>query len=276
VKWENLRHSSNVIDRRTKAKNIGIIATIIAAISGLFVYGPKLPTYITDHIIDTNNVKSVDYNFDESREFIEVLLGITEDKWNQIFSSRNLHWISPKLILFTDKTKSACGDADFEVGPFYCSGDKTVYIDLDFFKLINNNLKIVGDTSQAYVVFHEVGHHVQTLFGILPKVQNKMKISSEKDANLLSVRLELQADCYAGIIFNKSSTILEPGDIAEFINAAARIGDDWLQSRSGTIIPDSFTHGTSEQRAGWLLHGYKHGTIEDCNTFSQPDSIIKI
>lgn len=280
MKWQNSRRSDNVIDNRKKTSKIGIIggivATIIGFVSGIFIYGPKLPNYITSNIDDINQIQAVTYNYEEHLEFIRTMLGITEDKWAEIFKSKKMKWTTPKLILFTDKTKSGCGDADSNIGPFYCSADYTVYLDLDFFKLMEKNLKIPGDAAQAYVIFHEVGHHVQTITGILPRIYSKMAYINEIEANKLSTRLELQADCYAGIIFNKSKSVLEPGDIAETINAAARIGDDWLQSRSGTVMPDTFTHGTSEQRAGWVLYGYKHGNLEDCDTFTQTDNIIKI
>lgn len=276
MKWDNLRRSDNVIDRRSKVVKVGIIATIIATISGLFTYGPKLPSYIMNYVTDSNKMMTVAYDSTQHLEFIRAMLGVAEDKWKEIFINKHIVWFNPKVVLFSDKTKSGCGDADSNIGPFYCSADKTVYIDLDFFKIMNNNLKAPGDAAQAYVLFHEVGHHVQTLMGTLPRIFSKMASTDEITANKLSVRLELQADCYAGIIFNKSKEIIEPGDIAEIVNGAARIGDDWLQNRTGTVVPDSFTHGTSEQRAGWLIRGYKYGNIDDCNTFTQDDSVIKI
>lgn len=276
--WEKLRRSNNVIDKRKSAvKKVGIVATLIASIAGLFIYNnPKLPTYITSNIDDKDKVAQATYTPEEHFQFIRALLAITEDQWKIIFAENNLKWQDSKLILFNTSTASSCGSYNTDIGPFYCSGDLTTYIDLDFFALLSNNLKVIGDASQAYIVFHEVGHHVQNLTGMLPRTFAKMQRETKVNANKLLVRLELQADCYAGIIFNKSKKLLEPGDVAEFINAASRIGDDWIQSRQGQVMPDSFTHGTSEQRAGWLLHGYKYGTIGSCDTVNQSDSIIKI
>ena len=276
MKWENLERSTNVIDKRKKRnKIIGAIAGLTAIVS-TFIYGPNLPEYINSAVKEDNKYTAeAKYTDEIHAEFIKAMLFITEDSWGKIFKSKNLTYKNTNLVLFTDSITSACGHAGFDIGPFYCSGDSTVYMDLDFFDLLSKNLKVIGDASQAYVVFHEVGHHVQNLLHVLPSVYLRMKKYPEKDANNLLVRLELQADCYAGIIFNKSKKILEPGDIAEVVNAASRIGDDWLQSRSGKAMPDTFTHGTSEQRAGWLLHGYKNGTMESCDTFSQPDTIIK-
>lgn len=276
MKWQNLEKSTNVIDRRKKRnKIIGAIAGIAALISGA-IYGPKLPEYINSAVKDDiSQMEKVNYSAEIHSEFIKAMLFITEDQWKTIFRSKNLQYKNAKLVLFTNSTNSSCGLAEFDVGPFYCSADSTIYIDLDYFNLLSKHLNFIGDASQAYIVFHEVGHHVQNLLHVLPAIHLRIRKYSEKDANELLVRLELQADCYAGIMFNKSKQILEPGDVAEMVNGAAKIGDDYLQSRVGKVMPDTFQHGTSEQRAGWLLHGYKHGTMESCDTFVQTDNVLK-
>jgi hypothetical protein len=272
MNWKNLKQSVNVTDRRKKI--IGVIVGGVAIVSGLFLHGPDLPEYIKSQVTDTryaataNNTKQV--------EFVKTMLFITETEWASIFKTNGLKYIEPKLVLFTDSVTSSCGLFDADIGPFYCFNDSTIYMDLHFLNILSNNLNIIGDASQAYIIFHEVGHHVQNLTQVLPAIQLQINKYLEKNSETLSIRLELQADCYAGIMFNKSKRILEPGDVAEIVNAAARIGDDWLQSRSGKVMPDTFTHGTSEQRSAWLLHGYKQGTMESCDTFKQSDDITKL
>lgn len=264
--WRHLRKSNNVVDKRRAAQKIGAVSAAVTALLGWFALGPSLPESVTSYLKDTSQIKSASFAPTEHYQFVQAMLGVSEDLWNKAFKESKKTWVNPKLVLFSQATKSACGNAGFDIGPFYCSGDYTIYIDLDFFALMDKQLKVKGDTAHAYIIFHEVGHHVQTLLGTLPATYAKMQRMKEKDSNALLVRLELQADCLAGVVFNQSKALLEPGDVEEFINAAARIGDDWLQSRSGRVMPDTFTHGTSEQRASWLLHGYKTGNTESCDT----------
>jgi predicted metalloprotease len=205
-------------------------------------------------------------------EFVSVVLADTEDTWRDLFRKAGKTYREPKLVLFTGAVQSACGMTDAAAGPFYCPGDQKVYIDLAFYQELKNRFRAPGDFAQAYVIAHEVGHHVQNLLGISKKVQDARSRSSKKEGNRLSVRLELQADCFAGVWANhadKARHILESGDVEEALNAASAIGDDRLQRRSqGTVVPDAFTHGTSEQRVHWFNSGLTTGDINKCNTFS--------
>jgi len=200
------------------------------------------------------------------------VLADTEDTWRDLFKREGKTYQEPKLVLFTGAVQSACGTADAAVGPFYCPGDRKVYIDLAFYQELKNRFRAPGDFAQAYVIAHEVGHHVQNLMGISEKVQDARSRASEKEGNRLSVRLELQADCFAGVWANhadRARHILESGDVEEALNAASAIGDDRLQRSSrGTVVPDAFTHGTSEQRVRWFNNGLTTGDIKQCNTFS--------
>jgi predicted metalloprotease len=274
MRWKELRKSENVKDNRIGfSLPAFIVGTVVGAI--YFTTGPKLPETVTKHVTGIDKMAPANFTSEEHPEFIKAVLGSLEDTWRNIFQSKKLFWRDAKLVLFTGTTNSGCGAADSDTGPFYCPADGTVYIDLDFFKMINKNLSIPGDYTQSYVIAHEVGHHVQTLLGTLPKTFAQMQRSGNAaKSNRLLVRLELQADCYAGIWMNQTKYLIEPGDLAEVVNAAARIGDDWLQSRNGRVVPDSFTHGTSAQRAGWLLRGYTSGKVEDCDTFTLTDSVI--
>jgi predicted metalloprotease len=207
----------------------------------------------------------------ELAEFISVVLADTEDVWNELFGRMGKTYSEPVLVLFTGAVASACGHAQAAMGPFYCPADHKVYIDLSFYSDLKQKMKAPGDFAQAYVVAHEVGHHVQTLLGISEKVHSLRRRVSEKEANQLSVRLELQADCLAGIWAHKAHqmrNILEPGDIEEALNAASMIGDDRLQKQArGYVVPDSFTHGSSVQRVRWFKRGFETGDIGRCNTF---------
>ena len=210
---------------------------------------------------------------DELGRFAANVLAQTEDVWTELFRAEGKTYQDPKLVLFSGSTRSACGGAQSAMGPFYCPLDQKVYLDLTFFQEMKNRFKAGGDFAQAYVIAHEVGHHVENLIGILPKVQQaQARASSRAEANNLSVRVELMADCLAGVWAyhaNARFRILEPGDVEQALNAASAIGDDTLQKRSqGYAVPDSFTHGSSQQRVNWFTRGLKTGSMQQCNTFS--------
>ncbi|MCX5497276.1 zinc metallopeptidase [Kaistia dalseonensis] len=208
---------------------------------------------------------------DPGRIFVAKVLGSTEDVWTDIFKAEGETYTPTPLVLFSGATRSACGSASAASGPFYCPVDKKVYIDLAFYDELKNRFGASGDFAQAYVIAHEVGHHVQDLTGVLPKFNQMRQQMSPADANAMSVKVELQADCYAGVWANKTDQkgMLEEGDIDEALNAATQIGDDAIQKRSqGYVVPDSFTHGTSAQRSGWFKRGYQTGDIRQCNTFA--------
>ena len=209
---------------------------------------------------------------DAGKEFVARVLGSTSRVWGDIYTQMGSTYEKPKLVLFSGFVQSACGMAQSAMGPFYCPGDKKVYIDLSFYQDMKNKLGAPGDFAQAYVIAHEVGHHVQNLMGIAAKVSAKRMRVSQEEGNALSVRMELQADCFAGIWAqeaNASARILEEGDIEEGLNAAAAIGDDRLQKRSqGYVVPESFTHGSSEQRVRWFKRGFEARSLRDCDTFA--------
>jgi predicted metalloprotease len=205
-------------------------------------------------------------------DFVSIVLADTEDTWNEIFASENLDYREPTLVLFSGAVESGCGLAESAVGPFYCPLDEKVYIDLSFYKDLRDSLGAPGDFAQAYVIAHEIGHHVQNQLGIMDEAQTaRQQASSHADASMLSVMLELQADCLSGVwAYNADRTreILEQGDIEEGLNAASAIGDDRLQMASqGQVTPDSFTHGSSAQRVSWFERGLESGDINSCNTF---------
>jgi hypothetical protein len=212
---------------------------------------------------------------DAEAEFVEYILGSTEDVWNGIFAEAGGDYREPTLVLFSDMAQSACGYAQSAVGPFYCPADEQVYIDLSFYRDLQQRLGAPGDFAQAYVIAHEVGHHVQTLQGITEQTTLARQRAGEAEANAISVRTELQADCYAGVWAYHSERTrqwLEQGDIEEGLNAAAAIGDDRLQRRTqGHVVPESFTHGTSEQRVRWFRRGLESGNPATCDTFSTID-----
>ncbi len=208
---------------------------------------------------------------DERGQFVSVVLAETEDVWNGIFEAGGSTYREPTLVLFGGEVRSACGFASSASGPFYCPGDQRLYIDLDFFDELHRRFGAGGDFAQAYVVAHEVGHHVQNLVGVLGRFNQMRQTMSQTEANQMSVRVELQADCFAGIWahFTDQRGLLEEGDIEEALNAASQIGDDTIQRRTqGYVVPESFSHGTSEQRATWFARGFESGRLDDCDTFN--------
>jgi len=210
-------------------------------------------------------------NQDELRSFVGVVVKETEDLWGQVFSASGQNYPEPKVVLFSNAINTACGTADSSVGPFYCPGDSKVYIDLSFYDQLRDQFGAPGDFAQAYVLAHEVGHHIQNLTGVLPEFNRRRQAMSTEQANAYSVRVELQADCYAGVWANYAGQedLLDNGDIEEALNAAEQIGDDTLQKRmQGYAVPKTFNHGTSAQRKTWFERGYRSGNPADCDTFS--------
>ncbi|MDQ6436437.1 neutral zinc metallopeptidase [Mesorhizobium sp. LHD-90] len=210
---------------------------------------------------------------DEMTQFVSTILAETEETWNGIFKAEGGQYEEPKLVLFSGGIASACGYASSASGPFYCPGDRKVYLDTAFFDQLSRQFGASGDFAEAYVIAHEVGHHVQNLIGVLPKFNQMRQQMPEAEANQMSMRVELQADCFAGVWghFTDQKGILERGDLEEALNAATQIGDDTLQRRTqGYVVPESFNHGTSAQRQKWFAAGFKSGKLSDCDTFNNP------
>lgn len=279
MRIEGRRRSSNVEDRRglrfTRGGGIGIGTILLALIA---VYFGQDPSVVLQSVQpDSGSVQSEQRDYQESpeeaqiRERIEVVLADTEDTWNAIFAANGRTYEEPRLVLFSGAVESACGFAEAAVGPFYCPGDRRVYIDLSFYAELQSRFGAPGDFAQAYVVAHEIGHHVQTLLGISERAQAARSRAGQAEANALSVRQELQADCFAGIWAHnaeRARQLLEAGDIEEGLNAASAIGDDRLQKQTrGYVSPDSFTHGTSAQRVHWFKRGIESGSMSACDTF---------
>ncbi|MET0497358.1 MAG: neutral zinc metallopeptidase [Steroidobacteraceae bacterium] len=271
------RGSSNIEDRRgTRFKGAGGIGLGTIVLALVAMYFGQDPTVVLQQAQQRGGQQEqVPYQESASeaqaRELVSGVLADTEDAWGQIFSSNGRTYEQPKLVLFSGAVESACGFAQSAVGPFYCPGDHQVYIDLSFYDELRNRFGAPGDFAQAYVIAHEVGHHVQTLLGISDKAQAARSRASEAESNAVSVRLELQADCFAGIWAHnadKARNVLEAGDVEEGLNAASAIGDDRLQKQSrGYVSPESFTHGSSEQRVRWFKRGFESGLMESCDTF---------
>ncbi len=279
MRWEFGRRSTNVEDRRgsrVSAPVVGggigavIISLIIAFLGGdpSVVWQQEPSSY--DSYPDSSQRRTSPVE-DQQAEFVSVVLADTEDTWGAIFRQQGATYQEPTLVLFSGSVQSACGYAQAAVGPFYCPLDQKLYIDLSFYEDLQNRYQAPGDFAQAYVIAHEVGHHVQNLLGISDQVQRLQRQVSKTEANQLSVRLELQADCFAGIWAHnaeRSRQILEQGDIEEALNAASSIGDDRLQRQSrGYVTPESFTHGSSAQRVRWFTRGIQSGDPNQCNTF---------
>lgn len=276
------RMSNNVEDRRGKVSGGkiagvgGIAGIIIAAVIAWMSGGNPLDVVMQSGIQNVINPSQENYvptaEEEELATFAKQILAGTEDVWTKKFNEMGLTYQPPKLVLFTGSVNSACGGATAATGPFYCSGDQTVYIDLSFFQQMEQQMGAGGDFAYAYVIAHEVGHHVQYLLGTLDKAHDLMSRVSQKEANQISVRLELQADFYAGVWANNDNAMfgsLEDGDIEEGINAASKIGDDYLQKQAqGYAVPDSFNHGRSDQRMKWLKLGAQTGDIRYGDTFT--------
>jgi predicted metalloprotease len=278
MRWQGRQGSSNVEDRRGmrygRAGGIGIGTIVLALIAMYFGQDPSVVLQGVQPSQQTGEQVPYDESPEEAqlREFVSVVLADTEQAWGEIFTAAGRTYEQPKLVLFSEAVQSACGFAQAAVGPFYCPGDRKVYIDLSFYQELQSRFGAPGDFAQAYVVAHEVGHHVQTLLGISDRNMAARQRASEAEANALSVRQELQADCFAGIWAHnadRSRQLLEQGDVEEGLNAASAIGDDRLQKQSrGYIAPESFTHGSSEQRVRWFKRGLQSGDVNSCDTFA--------
>jgi len=281
--WKGRRQSSNVEDRRgisgrTMAAGGGL-GTVILVVLYLLLGGGKgddlqniLPT-IGESATENRQLTTAET---EQGQFVSVILAETEDVWHSLFNDAGKTYREPKLVLFSGMTQSGCGTAQSAVGPFYCSGDETVYIDLDFLSDLQKRLGAQGDFAVAYIIAHEVGHHVQNLMGIMDQVQEQRAAGiDERESNNLSVRMELQADFLAGVWAyhaQRTKNLLEQGDVEEAINAAGAVGDDRIQRRTqGYVVPDSFNHGTSAQRTNWFLKGFKTGDPDQGDTFNTPN-----
>ncbi len=293
MRWRGRRRSGNVEDRRGGAAGAGgagllrlvfsllrgrrgggVIVTLLVAF-GLYLMGLDPSLLLGGNAPSSGERRSPAAGTPEQAQladFVSVVLADTEDTWRALFSARGRTYREPVLVLFSDRVQSACGMAQSASGPFYCPADHKVYIDLAFYRALKNQLGAPGDFAQAYVIAHEVGHHVQTLLGISARVQARRQRVDAGEANRLSVRLELQADCFAGVWgfhADRSRQLLEAGDIEEAMRAAASIGDDRLQRRSGgPVAPETFSHGSSAQRVRWFRRGFEAGEVDACDTFA--------
>lgn len=297
MRWEDFRRSQNVEDRRGQRGGglggggpmrmggrggLGLGTIVVLGLIGWALgIDPRILIGGAEMVMGGGGPVPQQQSLDQVRpgspqdkagQFASAVLAQTEDVWTAILPQQaNLQYRQPRLVLFTGATQSGCGFAQAQMGPFYCPADSKLYIDLDFFADMQQRLGAKGDFAFAYVIAHEVGHHVENVLGILPKVQEMQRQASQRDANALSVRVELMADCLAGVWAHhaeKRWQVLEQGDLEEALNAAAAVGDDRLQrAGSGRVVPDSFTHGSSEQRVRWFSAGLKTGNISNCNTF---------
>ena len=295
MRWKDERQSDNVEDRRGQGgvfggaglRRGGIgIGTILVALVGGWLLGIN-PLELLGLIGGMGGGSVVQAPApsapgqqgvppdDPGARFVSTVLASTEDAWTEVFRRGGAEYRAPRLVMFSDATQTACGVGQSAAGPFYCPEDQTVYIDLSFYQMLQQRFKAPGDFAQAYVVAHEVGHHVQNLIGTMGKVQSQRQRMSERQYNRLSVRLELQADCYAGVWARQSQQAknwLEEGDVEEGLNAASQIGDDMMQKRTqGTVVPDAFTHGSSKQRVHWFRVGMEGGPLSDCDTFARTE-----
>ena len=281
MRLDEEQESQNIEDRRGRGVSRGIagggIGTLVIILLALF-FGIDPRMLLQGNVGETNLPQAPAPQSqqpggeDEMRQFVAKVLGSTERTWSEIFKAAGRTYQKPTLVLFSDAVESACGFAQAAAGPFYCGEDQKVYIDLSFYRDLRQRFQAPGDFAQAYVIAHEICHHVQNLLGIMRKVQSLQSRSGEREANALSVRLELQADCLAGIWANyahRERNILEEGDIEEGLNAAAQIGDDRMQKRArGYVVPEGFTHGSAQQRVQWFRRGIQSGELKQCDTFS--------
>lgn len=284
MKLDDSRRSDNVEDERgsgggVRGVHLGIVGTVVVVGVGYFLgispstmlsllNGAEAPSVATQSPATPVTGESKDPQVD----FVRAVLGDTEDTWSTYFKGLGKTYTPPHLVLFSNAVQSACGLAQSAAGPFYCPGDQRVYIDLAFYQQLATEFGAPGDFARAYVIAHEVGHHVQNLLGISDKASQAEERAGRVGGNKISVMVELQADCFAGVWAqqaNRARKILEPGDLEAGLKAASSVGDDTLQKREqGTVVPDSFTHGTSEQRVRWFRRGYDSGSIDNCDTFS--------
>jgi len=295
MRWEDERQSDNVEDRRgqgggfggvgLRRGGIGIGTILVALVGGwllgvnpleiLGLIGGTGGSSVTQAPAPSSSGKQGASPADPGARFVSTVLASTEDTWTEVFRKGGAKYRPPKLVMFSGATQTACGPGQSAAGPFYCPEDETVYIDLGFFQMLQQRFKAPGDFAQAYVIAHEVGHHVQNLLGTMGKVQSQRQRMSERQNNPLSVRLELQADCYAGVWARQSQQAkgwLEEGDVEEGLNAASQIGDDTMQKRSrGTVVPDAFTHGSSKQRVHWFRIGMESRQLSECDTFARTE-----
>ena len=301
MRWENERESTNIEDRRGNGGGLGGgsglpflgggrlgLGTIAVILVGGWLLGINPLTLLgllsgTDMGTSTRQQSyapqqqsrqqgQTQGSNDPAKRFVSVVLGSTEDVWSRIFQASGARYTPPGLVLFTGRTATACGTGVTGAGPFYCPGDRKIYIDLAFNSILKNQLGADGDTAQAYVIAHEVGHHIQNLTGTIQKMEEARRRLDARSYNALSVRLELQADCYAGIWANHSQKALnwfDANDIAEAMNAASAVGDDAIQRKAGgSVNQESFTHGSSQQRLAWFRIGYESGSVQKCDTFA--------
>ena len=286
MRWQGRRESDNVEDRRNNAGpqmmggrpvrlprgKGGIVLLLLVIIGGY--YGVDLSSFLTGQPLSPriSQQRSISPQEDEAAKFTSVVLATTEDTWAEIFTRLGRTYQPPRLVMFRGVTDTGCGTGQSVMGPFYCPTDSTVYIDLSFYDEMKHKLGADGDFAQGYVIAHEVGHHVQKLMGVESKVRQLQQSAAPKEVNHLSVLMELQADCFAGVWGHsmQQQGVLEGGDLEEALNAAEAIGDDRLQQKSqGRIVPDSFTHGTSSQRYSWFKRGFDSGDPAQCNTFGK-------
>jgi predicted metalloprotease len=281
MRWDDLRQSTNVEDVRASGGGaglkLGVGGTLLALIASYFLgIDPRLILGLMSAVPSQQSAPAAHYGTpqDEQGRFFAAVLGETEDTWSAIFQSQGLQYVPPKLVLYRNAIPTACGTGSAAAGPFYCPLDRKVYLDLSFFQQLSDEFQAPGQFAEAYVLAHEVGHHVQNLLGIADRVRAAQGRASRTQQNQLSVRLELQADCFAGVWANhadETKHILQQGDVESALRAASAVGDDTLQRRAqGYVVPDSFTHGTSAERVSWFKRGLSDGAIQGCDTFASP------